>query len=136
MHRQPIRRREFLRRVARTAVAAAGASALHPARSYARLGANEKIILGMIGTGGMGTRHLEALSVNPNCRVAAVCDCFKPRYENAIGVVGKLSGQAPDGYQDFRKVLDRRDIDAIFVPTPDHWHPLLTILGCQAGKDV
>jgi predicted dehydrogenase len=117
-------------------VAAVGPAVLRPARAYARLGANEKIILGVIGTGGMGTRHLEALSVNPNCTVAAVCDVFRPRYENAIDVVGKLSGKAPKGYQDFRKVLDRKDIDAIFVPTPDHWHPLITIMGCEAGKDV
>ena len=48
----------------------------------------------------------------------------------------KFSGKAPDGYQDFRRVLDRPDIDAIFAPTPDHWHPLMAILGCQAGKDV
>ena len=84
----------------------------------------------------MGTRHLEALAVNPNCEVAAVCDCFTPRYENAVAVVKKFSGKAPDGYQDFRRVLDRPDIDAIFAPTPDHWHPLMAILGCQAGKDV
>jgi predicted dehydrogenase len=135
--RKKIKRRDFLRGIGcGAAVAALGSTVARPGRAYARLGANEKIILGVIGTGGMGTRHLEALSVNPNCAVAVVCDCFKPRYENAVGVVKKLSGKATDGYQDFRKVLDRKDIDAIFVPTPDHWHPLITILGCQAGKDV
>ena len=51
-------------------------------------------------------------------------------------MVKKFSGKAPEGYQDFRRVLDRGDIDAIFAPTPDHWHPLMAILGCQAGKDV
>jgi len=68
--------------------------------------------------------------------ILAVCDAFRPRYENAIKVIEKMTGKAPDGYQDFRKLLDRQDVDAIFVPTPDHWHPLITILGCQAGKDV
>lgn len=132
-----MKRRDFLRGVGLgTAGAAFGSTLARPARTYARLGANEKVIIGVIGTGGMGTRHLEALSVNPNCTVAAVCDVFKPRYENAVGVVKRLSGQAPDAYQDFRKVLDRKDIDGIFVPTPDHWHPLITIMGCQAGKDV
>lgn len=132
-----MKRRTFLRRITGGAtVAAFGSTLVHPARTYARLGANEKIVLGVIGTGGMGTRHLEALSVNPHCTVAVVCDAFKPRFENAVGVVKQLSGQAPDSAQDFRQVLDRKDIDAIFVPTPDHWHPLITILGCQAGKDV
>ena len=96
----------------------------------------ERIRLGVVGCGGMGTRHLEALAVNPHCEVAAVCDCFTPRYENAVAVVKKFSGKAPAGYQDFRRVLDRPDIDAIFAPTPDHWHPLMVILGCQSGKDV
>ena len=128
-------RRELLRRMAATA-AAASLPAAWPHPALARLGANERVLLGAIGCGGMGTRHLEALSVNPQCEVVAVCDCFKPRYENAVGVVKKLSGKAPEGYQDFRKVLDRSDVDAVFAPTPDHWHPLITILGCEAGKDV
>ena len=51
-----------------------------------------------------------------------------------IAVVKKFSGKAPEGYQDFRRVLDRPDIDAIFAPTPDHWHPLMTILGLPGGK--
>lgn len=107
-----------------------------PRRALARVAPSERVRLAVIGCGGMGTRHLEALSVNPNCDVAVVCDCFKPRYENGMGVVEKLSGKKPDGYQDFRQVLDRNDIDAILAPLPDHWHPLMTILGCEAGKDV
>lgn len=132
-----VKRRELLKDAGRTVFAlGVVAPLLRPAKALARLGANERVRLGVIGCGGMGTRHLEALSVNPQCEVAVVCDCFRPRYENAIGVVEKLSGKAPTGYQDFRKLLDRQDIDGIFVVTPDHWHPLLTILGCQAGKDV
>jgi len=118
---------------------AAGLAGIRPltARAAAQsIGANGRIRLGMIGTGGMGTRHIEALSENKRCEIVAVCDCFKPRYENARSVVQKIAGSKPDGYQDFRHVLDRKDIDAIWVATPDHWHPLLTILGCQAGKDV
>lgn len=132
-----MRRRDFLKTAGRaTAAAAFAGMLLKPARTYARLGANDRVRLGMIGNGGMGTRHIEALSVNTGCQIVAVCDCFKPRYENAIGVVQKLSGAAPEGYQDFRRVLERKDIDAVFVVTPDHWHPLLTILACEAGKDV
>lgn len=132
-----ISRRQAMKLAGTGAFLAAGGSLVHPDRvSAASLGANDRIRLGVIGCGGMGTRHLEALAVNPHCEVAAVCDCFTPRYENAISVVKKFSGKAPIGYQDFRRVLDRPDIDAIFAPVPDHWHPLMVILGCQAGKDV
>jgi predicted dehydrogenase len=135
LHATP-NRREVLKRLGGSAAAAAGLSLGYAHPALARLGANERVRLGVIGNGGMGTRHLEALAVNPNCEVAVVSDCFTPRYENAVSVVQKLSGKAPVGYQDFRHVLDRKDIDAVFAPTPDHWHPLITILGCQAGKDV
>lgn len=97
---------------------------------------SERVRVAMIGCGGMGSRHLEALAVNPNCSVAAVCDVHTPRYERAAALVEQHAGTRPEGYQDFRRVLDRNDIDAMFVATPDHWHPLLTILGCEAGKDV
>jgi predicted dehydrogenase len=115
----------------------AGAALTKPGRAYAaRVGANDKVRVALIGCGGMGNRHLEALAVNPNCSLAAVCDVYTPRYEAAVEKVKALTGKKPDGYQDFRRVLERQDIDALFCPTPDHWHPLLTIMGCQAGKDV
>jgi predicted dehydrogenase len=132
----PIHRRDVLRLIGGGVAAAAGLSIASPRIARAALGANEKVRVAVIGCGGMGTRHIEALSINPNCTVAVVCDCFKPRYENAMNVVEKLSGKRPDGYQDFRQALDRKDIDCIFGPLPDHWHPLMTILACQAGKDV
>ena len=132
-----VNRREAIRRAGAAGVlAAAGAIGMTRPATAARLVPGERVRLGVIGCGGMGTRHLEALAVNPRCQVVAVCDCFTPRYENAISVVQKFSGKAPEGYQDFRRVLDRNDVDAIFAPTPDHWHPLMAILGCQAGKDV
>lgn len=98
--------------------------------------ANDLIRVGLIGCGGMGTRHLEALCNNKQCEVASVCDVYLPRCEAAVKLVADATGKRPDSYQDFRRVLDRDDIDAIFLATPDHWHPLMTILGCQAWKDV
>ena len=131
-------RRGFLGRIGATAVGGLGAATLTPARraSAKRVGANDKINIAMIGTGNMGGRHLEALAVNPNCNVVALCDVFTPRYEAAIKKHEEMNGKRPDGYQDFRHVLDRQDIDAIISPTPDHWHPLISIMSCQAGKDV
>lgn len=126
-----VTRRSFLR------VAGATAAAFTTNRAQARaVGPNDKITIAVVGTGGMGGRHIEALAENPNCTIAALCDVAIPRYEKQQEVVLDKTGKKPDGYQDFRRVLDRSDIDAIFTPTPDHWHPLITILGCEAGKDV
>lgn len=124
-------RRRFL------GVAGATAAAFATSRAQARaVGPNDKITIAVIGTGGMGGRHIEALAENPNCTIAALCDVAIPRYEKQQEAVLEKTGKKPDGYQDFRRVLERSDIDAIFTPTPDHWHPLITILGCEAGKDV
>ncbi|GMU92377.1 MAG: dehydrogenase [Candidatus Hydrogenedentota bacterium] len=118
-------------------MAGATAAAFTTNRAQARaVGPNDRITIAVIGTGGMGGRHIEALAENPNCTIAALCDVAIPRYEKQQEVVLDKTGKKPDGYQDFRRVLDRSDIDAIITPTPDHWHPLITILGCEAGKDV
>ena len=133
-----LQRRDFLKTAGKAAIGGlAGTTALKAGGAWAgRVGPNDVIRLGMIGCGGMGGRHIEALAENEHCRIAAVCDVETARHEKAAKTVLDMTGKAPDGYQDFRHVLDRDDIDAIFVVTPDHWHPLLTILGCQAGKDV
>ncbi|HPO15019.1 MAG TPA: Gfo/Idh/MocA family oxidoreductase [Candidatus Hydrogenedentes bacterium] len=131
--RGAVNRRKFMLTV--VGGVAAAALPVRKARA-ARVGANDKVRLAVIGNGGMGSRHIEALAVNDNCTLVALCDVAMSRYVKACGKVKELNGKEPEGVQDFRHVLDRKDIDAIFVVTPDHWHPLLTILGCQAGKDV
>jgi predicted dehydrogenase len=68
--------------------------------------------------------------------VVAVCDVARQRYTAGVEKHAAMTGRSPAGHQDFREVLDRQDVDAIFVATPDHWHALLAILGCKAGKDV
>ena len=129
---KPINRRTFFL----TAGAATG-SALLSRRARAHLvPPSERVRLGVIGCGGMGSRHIEALAENPQCELVALCDVAMSRFNKAQDKVEEMTGKRPDGYQDFYQVLDRQDIDAIFVVTPDHWHPLLAILGCRAGKDV
>jgi predicted dehydrogenase len=93
---------------------------------------NESITLGFIGVGGMGTGLLNIFKAMPDVRVAAVCDVFEP---HVLRAKSEAAGK-PDTYSDFRKVLDRKDIDAVVIATPDHWHAIPTILACQAGKDV
>jgi predicted dehydrogenase len=98
--------------------------------------ADGPIRIGVIGCGGMGSRHLESLVANPRCEVVALCDVWKRRYERAAATVKKIRGITPAGYQDYRHVLDDPDVDAVYCATPDHWHALITIHACQAGKDV
>jgi predicted dehydrogenase len=93
---------------------------------------SEKIVLGFIGTGGMGTGLLNIFKTFPQVSIAAVCDVYRPHLERARSE----AGGTPETYRDFRRVLDRNDIDAVVVATPDHWHAIIAILACQAGKDV
>ncbi|MHC4443549.1 MAG: Gfo/Idh/MocA family protein [Planctomycetota bacterium] len=126
-------RRTFLSTIGKgTLAVAAGGLAVRPRKSHASLSRNEKIVVGLIGTGWIGKHHLKYLKRRNDVEVAAVCDVFIPRYIEGI----KRVGGNCQGYQDFRHVLDRKDIDAIWCATPDHWHPLIAIHACQAGKDV
>jgi predicted dehydrogenase len=96
------------------------------------LGANDRIVVGMIGVGGMGRSNLGAVMRSPGVAVAAVCDVNQVNLQRAL----EMAGGAAESYGDFRKLLERKDIDAVMVSTPDHWHALPTIYACQAGKDV
>jgi predicted dehydrogenase len=95
-------------------------------------GANDKIVAGLIGLGGRGSYELELCLRNKSIEVAAVADVFDPLVAKAL----RQTGGKAAGYRDFRRILDRKDIDVVFVSTPDHWHAIPTILACQAGKDV
>ncbi len=122
-------RRQFLRTAS---VASAGALVGLPARAYGRiLGANDRISVGVIGVGGMARTHLRNLIQEPDVNVAAVCDVFGPNLAQATGIAPEA-----EPYVDLRAVLDRSDIDAVVIGTPDHWHAWPTIAACQAGKDV
>ncbi len=127
-----MRRRDFLKVAGQAGAAAFALPLMRPRRALGRLAANEKVVIAIIGCGGMGRHHLNNLLKNERVRIAALCDVWKQRYTE---VIGQVSGPC-DGYQDFRRVLDRKDIDAIWVATPEHWHALIAIHGCQAWKDV
>ncbi len=95
-------------------------------------GANNRIQIGFIGCGLIGLRHIADFKALPNAALTAVCDVYQPRVENAQA----LCGGSPKGYTDFRKLLDDKNVDAVVISTPDHWHALATIMACAAGKDV
>ncbi len=103
------------------------------AASYQRLlGANDRVQVGFIGYGLIGRQHVHDFKNQKDADLAAMCEVCQPRLEEGIAACGP--GAKP--YQDFRKLLDNKDIQAIVVCTPDHWHALLAIMACAAGKDV
>lgn len=96
---------------------------------------NDTVVLGLIGCGGMGAANMRTLMGNPDVSVAAICDVDMDRVTGDYEDVRKKYGKAPDVYSDYRKLLERKDIDAVIVGTPDHWHALNFIHACEAGKD-
>jgi predicted dehydrogenase len=119
-------RRQFLRRV----IQAAAAVSVGSARRV--LGASERVPVGLIGCGTRGTAVARLLREVPGVTFAAVCDVYEPHAARAR----EWAGGDCQAYGDFRRVLDRKDVAAVVVATPDHWHAIPTVLACQAGKDV
>jgi predicted dehydrogenase len=98
--------------------------------------ASEKVRVGLIGCGSMGRGDLAAFLLNPDVECPVVCDVDERQLGAGANLVETQRGQRPDLVKDFRRVLDRRDVDVLLVATPDHWHALPTVMGCQAGKDI
>jgi predicted dehydrogenase len=131
-------RRSFLQHsVAGLASAAALSSRTASAQSQSQVaGANRRIRIGLIGCGGMGTSDLRQ-ALRLGAHVVALCDVDDAQSARVKDLVSKDFSQTPELVtRDFRHVLDRKDVDAVIVATPDHWHALPTVLACQAGKDV
>jgi predicted dehydrogenase len=113
--------------------AAAGALTALSAASVSRvLGANERVRLGFIGVGNRGDQLLDAFLTHSDCEVAALCDVYEPY----LPAARKKAGGKAETHHDFRKLLDRKDVDAAVIATPDHWHALIFVHACRAGKDV
>lgn len=120
-------RRTFLKTAGSTA-----AASLLPGRAWA---ANDRISMGFIGVGVMGSENLRAAMKQSGVAVSAVCDVYQPHLERAAAVA-RRAGHEPKEVRDFREILADRSIDAICISTPDHWHPYMTVEACKAGKDV
>lgn len=122
------------------AVAAAGFPAIIPASALgqgAAVAPSEKITLGCIGVGNMGTGNMKNFLALGNCRVVAVCDTYEERRDRAKALVDKAYGDtgcATTG--DFREILARKDIDAVMIAAQDHWHALIATAAAAAGKDM
>src|SRR5262249_35414887 len=127
--RNKLPRRQFL------AGALAAPWAVRMARGAAP--ASEQIRVGFIGYGLIGKRHVIDFLEQRDVRVTAIAECHRGRLDEAVAHV-KAGGRhtSVKAYADFRRLLDDREVDAVVVSTPDHWHALMTMLACAAGKDV
>ena len=118
-------RRTFVRTVAMTA---ASASRI--------LGANDRVNVGVVGLGGRGRAHMQEWMTVPGSKITALCDVDQAALERGQALVSRNGGEKPTGYSDMRKLFEDKNVDAVSMPLPNHWHALSTIWACQAGKDV
>ena len=138
----PLDRRTFLDRSTRFSLGAgslalaAGTGTLTTPRPARATSANERIVLGIIGVRGRGSALGPDFARRDDCEVAWICDVDTRWFDSRSKAIEEIQGRAPATAQDLRRVLDDKAVDAIVVATPDHWHALATVWGCQAGKDV
>ncbi|MCB7130010.1 MAG: Gfo/Idh/MocA family oxidoreductase, partial [Candidatus Brocadiales bacterium] len=145
-------RREFIKQSTYAAAGISlGVSAIGSPALGSVLGANDKIRVGFIGVGNRGTQLLTRFMANDDVEVAALSDVYEPYMDRDYSKVSKqfiaevgdkvpkmgekFSGKVGK-YKDFRKLLDQKDIDAVCIATPDHWHAIQTIMALDAGKDI
>jgi predicted dehydrogenase len=125
-------RRDFLK------TGALGALGLTLLPSFlSRTPASDRLRIAHIGLGGMGNQHMSWFAALPDAEIVALCDVDKEHLSNTLNTLkGLHPGTQAKTYEDFRHVLDRKDIDAVTIATPDHWHAQIVALAFQAGKDV
>jgi predicted dehydrogenase len=130
-----VSRRAFLDGLA---VGAAGLAVGTAAKSYDQIiGSNDRLNFAVIGLNGRGYAHLAALKANKSAaRISYICDVDSNILKKFADAVQRETGEAPSTDKDFRTILGRKDVDAITIATPDHWHTPIAIAGLQAGKHV
>ena len=119
----------------RTFLGTAGVLAVASSRAWA-YAPSERVRVAVIGVRGRGTELAREFARTQGAEVVALCDVDDATFAKPLKEVEKITGKAPRTEKDFRRLLDDKSIDAIAVATPDHWHALITVMGCQAGKDV
>jgi len=124
-----VSRREFLQD---TAIVGAGAAVLSGLASARVLGANDRIRMAVLGTGGRAQQVMNLFKQFPEVEFVAVCDVYGPRRDEGL----KIAGPDAKTYLDYREVLDRKDIEAVLIGSPDHWHKQMLVDAVHAGKDA
>ncbi len=133
-------RREFLKKASAAAIGAVGLPLFIPSTALGRSGAvppSDRINIGCIGVGGMGTGNMESFLEKPEAQIVAVCDVDAKHRGNARDIVEKKTGKSGCAeYNDFRELLGRDDLDAISLATPDHWHALIAVAAAKKRLDI
>ena len=99
-------------------------------------GAEERITLGVIGSGSRGTYVMTEFQKDMALRVGAICDVYEPNLERALGVVRKAQSEPAQAVRRYQELLADKSINAVLIATPEHWHAIPIIEACKAGKDV
>jgi predicted dehydrogenase len=149
-----INRRSFLERSKQIGVSAVAASTLATSRTAKAVSPNEKLKLAIVGVRGRGALLAMGFALRDDCEIAYLCDVDTRVFGTAastgymrftpphlaklprLEAVERAQGRRPKAVQDFREALDDKSVDAVVTGTPDHWHALVTVWSCQAGKDV
>ncbi|MBI4659359.1 MAG: Gfo/Idh/MocA family oxidoreductase [Verrucomicrobia bacterium] len=131
-----IDRRQFLITSLWSAAAVTTSTRVSRAEPVPKAPPNERLQVGCIGVGGRANYLVHAFAGLKEADVATICDIDSRRLASAENSVEKIQGRKPKSETDFRKLIEDSKIDALVVGTPDHWHAIPTLLGCQAGKDV
>jgi predicted dehydrogenase len=131
-------RREFLNRAAilSAAAAAGGVSVAPSTATAAQRSANDKLRVAVVGVRSRGMAHVSGFLGKNNCEITTVCDCDSDVIKSAMTRITEKQGKAPKFVQDFRKVVEDKDVDVVSIATPNHWHALMAIWAMQNGKDV
>jgi predicted dehydrogenase len=134
---QPVNRRRFLATAGAIGATGVLLNTQDAASAAAVQGANDRIRVAVMGTGGRGTGLAGAFQRQPNVDVVTCCDADMGRAEAAAGAVAKVSGRAaPQAVQDYRRIMEDKSVDLVVVATCNHWHAPAGILACAAGKHV
>jgi predicted dehydrogenase len=127
-----LERRDFLKTTGKAITAGAAALAL----GGRILGANDRVRVAVCGVRGRGNDHIHGFAKVPGTELAALCDVDESVLNERLGTVTSMGLPKPKAYGDIRKLLEDKDIDAISIAAPNHWHSLMGIWACQAGKDI
>src|SRR5437763_16922452 len=97
---------------------------------------SDQVVLGVIGSGGRGTFVTSVFQKDAAVNVGAICDVYEPNLENALSAASKVPGNHPKAYRNYKELLADKDVQAVLIATPEHWHTQMVLDALAAGKDI